>query len=226
VFLNIKRTVALFVCLASALLAEAAGPHGIGARNLWRGPDPFTPYDKAARAPASWESGRLQGVRVVWMKHDRAQSLALLFIACLCLVTLEMKVLRRSTGKQDLQATRLADALRSGVLEFDGGLRTASTSLWENWADDEPDEAATPEPERIMSRYPLLGYTSGSDDSTQNDMHSMRCLSAGEEPIAPIRDEDLLLGMPREFLRPDLLEQAEERKPRRPRLANTAGDAE
>lgn len=124
---------------------------------------------------------------------------AFMLTACLCLVTLRMKILRRATGKQAHLATILADSLRSGALEFDGGART-DTTLCQDWMDlDEPE---TPKTKRIPSRYEMLGY-GGREPET------VTFIPPEDEPVALIRDEDLILGIQRALLSPDLLESAE-----------------
>jgi hypothetical protein len=142
-------------------------------------------------------------------------ALSFMFTACLCLVTLRMKVLRRASGKQAHLATMLADSLRSGALEFEGGARS-DTPLRHDWMDlAEPEEREMPKTKRIPSRYEMLGY-GGKEPET------IIFLAPEDEPVAPVRDEDLILGIQRSLLSPDLLESAELS---RTGLAFTAGSA-
>ncbi len=167
------------------------------------------------------------GVRVVWVPRDRAETFALLLAACLCLAALEMKVLRRTSGGHERLANTLAGALRSGALEFDGGPRPQG-SLWEY---TEPDEDEEPQCKALQtevnrSRYALLGYHASNEDPLQSAVVKVSYLGSGPDPDTLVRDQDLLLGVPREFLKPELMQHAAAVKPARPLRALTAGRAE
>jgi hypothetical protein len=99
-------------------------------------------------------------------------------------------------------AESLAGALRSGVLEFGERIRGA-LPVRQAWIDD--DE---PEPERmtraiVPSRYHVLGYRQeGPYDLSVPAEPALRMLAA-PDPFRMVRDEELLLGIPREFIRPE-----------------------
>jgi hypothetical protein len=218
--LRIKVTLALVVCLGSLLTVGLAAK----SRKSWRAlPDPFTPYITTGAPPAGDGSGeRAIGLRLVWAARGRVQSIGLLFAACLCLAVLEMRTRRRSTGRNDRLATALADALRRGALEFaDGGPRIEGPIWGYGSEDDEPDEPNEPktaQTEANVSRYALLAYRADEKSPLEDAVITISYLG-GIDPDAPIRDEQLLLGVPRELIR-------EPRKPDKavlPRLALTAG---
>jgi hypothetical protein len=177
----------------------------MGARAATQSPGLFAPYARVRLVP------------------HRAASLALLFAACFCLVTLRKKVQQRATRTQERLAAILALALRSGALEFDGGSGAAVTSLWHGWTEpEESEEPEAAEPERMMSRYALLAYGGGGRDSTKPEMEPVWRQGAEDETTRLIRDEDLLLGIPRAFLRPESLERTDASGPG---LAIGAGSA-
>jgi hypothetical protein len=191
-------------------------------------PDPFAMYGKSRAAPQAGGGARFMGLRVIWIERDRAETFALLLGACFCLAILEMKVLRRNHGGYERLATTLAGALRGGALEFEGGPRIEGP-LW-NSADEPDDEpggtmALALQTEMNRSRYELLAYDAPQADPREEMVVKVSYLGGGPDPDALVRDEDLLLGVPREFVKPELVGEVEP-KSRPPLRALTAGSAD
>lgn len=199
----IRRTkyAVLVVCLASTLCALPVRPHAASS------PDPFALFAGRAHAPRSM-LGKLANVQLTWPQAPRTQSFCLLFLACLCLVALEVKVSRRKDSKQSRLAESLADGLRAGVLDFDEPRRPAAP-LWCLWVDPEPEESpeAEPAPEQFVSRYRLLGYHEEAP-RTEVAVVSIRQFGVDHDPVPFDRNDDLIRGIPREYLKPRALLEA------------------
>lgn len=184
----------LVVCFALPLLAREPGTR---AANF---PDPFAPnvWFQRLPAPAPWT--RPTALYIVWGMPQRVGAFALLLGACLCLVALELKVLRRKDNHQSRLAESLALALRTGVLDSEEP-RQPGLPLWCLWADtDEESEQAAPEPERRLTRYHLLGYYDQASNLPDARVVSIRQFGADIGSRTP-DDVELTRGIPREFLR-------------------------
>ena len=196
----------LLMCLAPALLGGTTSRLASDSRGMWRElPDPFGPHAgrhsavsipaaPAARTPMA--RPQREAMRLVWMHQDRLGSFGLLFAACLCLALLELRLHLRVKDKDRRLAESLAGALRGGALEFtepaSGGM-----TIWEAWQDD-PDDAEQTEPVTlalIPSGFRVRAY--GADETTQLPSRTSTLAS----PTRVVNEEDLLVGIPREFLR-------------------------
>ena len=147
----------------------------------------------AAAGPHNRNGLNASALPSVWFQPNRLGSAGLFCAACLCLTVLQVKVRRRKDGADLRQAKALAGALRSGALDF-AECPHAESSIWKVWAeadDEEPEARAL-----VPSRYHTLGYG-------QEESYVVKVIvtpGPDEETVAPITDEDLLRGIPREFL--------------------------
>jgi hypothetical protein len=223
VLLRIKRILALAVCLGSLLAVQAADIPRKLSREL---PDPFALNRARAPSPAAVNPGERSSLRIIWSSRGRGESFALLFAACLCLIALELKVNRRTNGRHDRLAGVLAGALRGGALDSIGEKARFEGPIWSYAADDEEPEPVEMSLTRVnRSRYQLLAYDVGDEVSQPHGdaKVTVSYLGGGPDPDAPVRDDELLLGVPREFLK---REAREPNRPAKPRLALTTGSTE
>jgi hypothetical protein len=153
----------------------------------------------------------------------RAQSFGLLFAALVCLVMLQVRMKRRKHTGESRLAESLAAAFHGGIFTDDEA-RRPGLPLWCLWIDPEEPEEPEPEAEQIVSRYRLLGY-SPETAQPQASVVSIRQFGADPDPFAPLTDEKLTLGIPREFLRErESQEDAASAEPPRAMLDAAAGD--
>jgi hypothetical protein len=194
------RVAALLVCLSPLVQAQ----------NAWRElPDPFTPRSAhGVRTTLLTETGLGDG-RIYWVQQNRIQSFCLLLAACLCLAALRLRAHRRTENTRERLADSLAAALRGGVLEFQEPTGEAA-SVFERWQDPEPEEPDLSAASSLFpSRFEVLGYgyTMGYDQALAGG--GLRGLLMAPEEPERISDEDLLKGIPLEFLRPSREEPVE-----------------
>jgi hypothetical protein len=127
----------------------------------------------------------------------------LLFASCLCIGMSELKVRRRDQSRNERLAFALASAVRSGTLDFESG-QQISGSLWGDAADaDEEDRSELLPALFDPSRYQLLGYGTG-EKALDEPVVRTYYMGGGPEIDAEFCDDDLMLGVPRIFMKPQL----------------------
>jgi hypothetical protein len=191
VFRGMKHAL-MVLCLALPMLAQTPG-----VRNA-QVPSAFARDTGSGSASSPISGHRLSRLHAIWAQPGRAASFGLLFVACLCLAALEWKVLRRRNNKQSRLAETLSEAVRSGILAEEEP-RQPAAPLWSLWKEPEPCDAVT-EPEKMMSRYRLVGYHPGEPETaTDVPVVTVRQIG-GPDPNAPLTEDELIRGIPREFL--------------------------
>ena len=131
--------------------------------------------------------------------------LGLLSGACVCLASAQVKARRRKRAANTHLATALAGGLRSGVLEFESAAPVEGAHL--GWVPQEDDEEEEPRCKALVlrssmyrSRYELLAYAPPEEEPLRV---RVSYLGGGPNPESPISNEDLLRGIPHEFLHPE-----------------------
>jgi len=178
--------------LALPVLAQQPGVRGAQV------PSPLAPHTGICCASSQLSDRRLGRLHATWAQPERATSFGLLFAACICLAALEWKVLRRRNNKQSRLAETLSGAVRSGILTEEEPRRPA-VPLWCLWVEPEAPEQE-PEPEKMMSRYRLVGYHPDEPEPADVPVVTIRQIGAGPDPTALVTDEELIRGIPPEFL--------------------------
>jgi hypothetical protein len=138
-----------------------------------------------------------------WMVRFRLEALGASALTLIVLTILKLRTLRRHTGVEHGRASRLADALRAGALEFEGGPRMEG-SIWDYKEEDEQQNKLVKyRPGANHSLYELLAYHISDEEPQQ--VVTVSYLNGGPNPDNLVREEDLFLGVPREFLKPELV---------------------
>jgi hypothetical protein len=123
----------------------------------------------------------------------------LLIASCSGLALANSREKQRKNRDQERIAASLAIAVRSGLLDE---VQHSDVPVWSMWGEDESDS----EPKSlILSRYRMLGYSGELRERAVEGQDLPIRTIVRPDPLEIVTDQELLLGIPRTFVKPDRL---------------------
>jgi hypothetical protein len=187
---KVSKATLLSGCLAAAHLIQ---PMGVSASRSF--------LNQSAPSVKTWQSARQDIARGIPRRSALLWAMGascLLMAGCSWLALANSQENERKKRDERIAAS-LSVAVHSGLLEF--GIHRSDIHVWSMWGEDEPDVAPK---SLILSRYRVLGYSGELRGPVATDAEDLPTrTTVRPDPVEIVADQDLLLGIPHAFLKPE-----------------------